>query len=153
MLKTFRWQVVVTILLTAYAFWMFRQYVPIHAVLSSPEFIGTADGPLFVLFPDMMALTHPLVDFLVALPMCFLTVSYLAEPAHNTPTAIHGWVWQLAYPSFFMGGGAFGLLFAAMQGWGAALLIFPMMGGAFAIPASLVGLVAGIADTWKRRHS
>ena len=153
MLKTFRWQLVVTILVTTYAFWMFRQYVPIHAVLNSPEFVGTANGPLFALFPDVATLTHPLVDFLVALPMCFLTVSYLAEPAHNTPTAIHSWIWQLAYPSFFMSGGAFGLLFAAAQGWGAALLIYPVMGIALAIPAALVGLVAGIADTWQRRQS
>ena len=46
-----------------------------------------------------------------------------------------------------------GLLFAAAQGWGAALLIYPVMGIALAIPAALVGLVAGIADTWQRRQS
>ena len=121
--KSLAWQFTVTILLTAGAFWWFRLALPIHAMIHSPELALANGGIFYAVFGDILAQTHPVVDFLVALPMAFLTISYM-EPHGEPPKTFLGSTLWVMTATCFMAGGVFGLLFTAVQGWGMGLIMF-----------------------------
>ena len=137
MSKTLRQQLILAILLTAGAFWWFRLAFPIHAMIHSPELALANGGMSYAVFGDILVQTHPVVDFLVALPMAFLTISYVEPQGEPPETLLGGTLWVMT-AAFFMAGGAFGLLFTAVQGWGMGLIVFLCTGIVFAAFAGFI---------------
>ena len=135
--KSLAWQFTVTILLTAGAFWWFRLALPVHAMIHSPELALANGGIFYAVFGDILVQTHPVVDFLVALPMAFLTISYVEPQGEPPETLLGGTLWVMT-AAFFMAGGAFGLLFTAVQGWGMGLIVFLCTGLVFAAFAGFI---------------
>ena len=137
MSKTLRQQLILAILLTAGAFWWFRLAFPIHAMIHSPELALANGGMSYAVLGDILVQTHPVVDFLVALPMAFLTISYVEPQGEPPETLLGGTLWVMT-AAFFMAGGAFGLLFTAVQGWGMGLIVFLCTGLVFAAFAGFI---------------
>ena len=139
--KSLTWQFTATILLTAGVFWWFRLAFPIHAMIHSPELALVNGGIFYAVFGDILAQTHPVVDFLVALPMAFLTISYM-EPHGEPPKTFLGSTLWVMTATCFMAGGVFGLLFTAVQGWGMGLIMFLCTGLILAAFAGFIYLGA-----------
>ena len=137
MSKTLRQQLILAILLTAGAFWWFRLAFPVHAMIHSPELALANGGMSYAVLGDILVQTHPVVDFLVALPMAFLTISYVEPQGEPPETLLGGTLWVMT-AAFFMAGGAFGLLFTAVQGWGMGLIVFLCTGLVFAAFAGFI---------------
>ncbi|GEM_PF-6906166 len=152
MSKTLRQQLILAILLTAGAFWWFRLALPVHAMIHSPELALANGGMFYAVFGDILAQTHPVVDFLVALPMAFLTISYVEPQGEPPETLLGGTLWVMT-AAFFMAGGAFGLLFTAVQGWGMGLVMFLCAGLIFAAFAGFVCLGALLIMSPRPRQS
>ena len=152
MSKSLAWQFTVTILLTAGAFWWFRLAFPVHAMIHSPE-LALANGGMFDdVFGDTVVQTHPIADFVVALPMAFMTISYVESQGEPPGTLLGGTLWVMT-AAFFVAGGAFGLLFTAVQGWGMGLIMFLCAGLIFAALAGFICLGALLIMSPRPRQS
>ena len=106
-------------------------------MIHSPELALANGGMSYAVFGDILVQTHPVVDFLVALPMAFLTISYVEPQGEPPETLLGGTLWVMT-AAFFMAGGAFGLLVTAVQGWGMGLIVFLCTGLVFAAFAGFI---------------